>query len=148
MSADITETIDVDTDLETTFEYVANWSNLDEWDPTFETARQLTGGPVRQGTRFRTVMSAGPADDVEIIYEVTEHVPPKRLVMKGEADSFTTTDVITFEAIDGGTRVTYDATVDTEAPDWLDALGTPLFKLVGKLGAARGLRDQLDDEGP
>ena len=145
MSADITETIDVATDVETTFAFIAEWQHLDEWDPTFERAERLTGGPVREGSRFRTVMSAGPAGDVEIRYRIEEHQPPERLVMHGEADSFTTVDTITFEPIEGGTRVTYDASVDTGAPDWVDAMGTPLFKLVGKLGAARGLRDRLGE---
>lgn len=145
MSADITETIDVAAGQEETFDFVAQWQHLDEWDPTFERAERLTDGPVRQGSMFRTVMSAGPGDDVEIRYRIEEHEPHDRLVLRGEADSFTTVDTITFEPIEGGTRITYDASVETGAPDWVDALGTPLFKLVGKFGAARGLRDRLGE---
>lgn len=144
LSANITETIDVDTGVAEAFGYVANWQNLDQWDPTFERARKVTDGPVGQGTVFETVMSAGPAGEIPITYRIATYELNQRLVMEGRSDSFTTTDVITFEAIDTGTRVTYDATVDSDAPDWVDALGTPLFKLVGKLGAARGLSDELD----
>ena len=143
MSANIHETIEVATDPVTTFDYVANFGNLKEWDPTFEESTRVDSGPLAVGSTFDVRTSMGPAE-IEIRYRITDIDRPTHVKLVGEADSFTSIDVIEFTPReDGGTTVDYDATVDTNAPDWLDALGTPLFKLVGKLGAARGLEETL-----
>lgn len=142
MAASITETIDVQPPREQVFDYVANFGNLDEWDPTFDDARRVDDGDLGVGSTFVVRASVGPTE-LEITYRITEFDRPHRVRLVGEEDRFTSTDVIEFTALDGGgTRVVYDAEVDTDLPDLLDAMGTPAFKMVGML-VGSSLRDEL-----
>lgn len=141
MPTSITEHIDVEAHVTTAFDFVADFSNLDEWDPTFDEASRTSGGELGVGSQFRVRGGFGPAETT-IDYRITEFDRPNRVVLVGEGDGFTSTDVIEFTPTDGGTRVTYNAEVETGAPDWVESLGTPVFKLVGKL-AANGMRDAL-----
>lgn len=144
MPAAITETIDVEAAPEQAFDYVANFGHLDEWDPTFDNAVRTDTGKLGVASTFRVATEVA-GNDVVIDYRITEFRRPERVVLVGQSSSFTSTDTIEFApAEDGGTTVTYHAEVDTDAPDWVDAMGTPLFKLVGKL-SARGMRDALSD---
>lgn len=144
MSAAITETIDVDAPPEQAFDYVANFGHLDEWDPTFDSAVRTDTSPLGVASTFRVATEVA-GNEVVIDYRITEFRRPERVVLVGHSSSFTSTDTIEFAPHGKGTTVTYHAEVDTEAPDWVDAVGTPLFKLVGKL-SARGMRDALSDD--
>lgn len=146
MSATITETFEVDAPPAQAFAYVANFGNLDEWDPTFDHAVRTDTGPLGVGSSFR-VATTILGRDVVIEYRITEFRDPEHVKLVGTSDGFVSTDVIDFAPGDGGgTTVTYHADVDTDAPDWLDTAGTPLFKVVGKASSA-GMRDALADQG-
>lgn len=166
MPAATTETIEVDAPPEEAFAYVANFGNLDDWDPTFDTAVRTDTGPLGVGSSFR-VATRIAGRDVAIDYRITEFRRDEHVVLVGTAASrssaegaervlrpagaqrgqaFTSTDTIEFAARgNGGTRVTYHAEVDTDAPDWLDTAATPIFAIVGKLSAV-GMRDALSDD--
>lgn len=145
MPAAITESIDVDAPPAEAFAYVANFGNLDEWDPTFDTAVRTDMGSLGVGSTFRVATSMA-GTDVVIDYRIREFRRDEHVVLVGTADSFISTDTIDFAGRDdGGTTVTYHAEVDTDAPDWLDTAGSPIFKVVGKLSAA-GMRDALSDD--
>lgn len=142
MPATVTETIDVAAPPEAAFHYVADFATLDEWDPMFDRAERIdVGKPLGEGARFRVVAEIAGAE-VAIDYRITSWDPPRRVVLVGEAESFTSTDDIAFAPDGDGTRITYRAEVDSDAPDFVDAAATPLFKVVGKRTAA-GLRDQM-----
>lgn len=142
MPTSITEHIDVEADVETAFDYVADFSNLEQWDPTFDDTEKTSPGEVGVGSRFHVKGGVGPAE-MDIDYRITEFDRPRRVVLVGEGNGFTSVDTITFAPGEGGgTTVTYDAEVDSGAPDWVETLGTPVFKVVGKL-AAGGMRDAL-----
>ncbi|HKJ54452.1 MAG TPA: SRPBCC family protein [Nitriliruptoraceae bacterium] len=145
MAATTHETIDVDADVPTAFDYVANFGNLDEWDPAFDRAERTDTGPLGVDSTFDVRTSIGPSH-VQINYRITEFDRPRRVKLVGTAESFTSIDVIEFRARpDGGTTVAYDAEVDSSLPDWADSMASPLFALMGKLSAA-GMRDQLGDD--
>ncbi|MBY5162470.1 SRPBCC family protein [Salsipaludibacter albus] len=142
MPAAVTETIDVDATPETAFFYVADFAHLDEWDPMFDQAERLDPDePLGEGARFRVVAEVANRE-VTIDYRIATWDPPHRVVLVGTAESFVSTDDIRFAPHDAGTRITYHAEVDSDAPDWVDAAATPLFKVVGKRTAS-GLRDRL-----
>ena len=145
MSAAIHETIDVEVPVGTAFRYVADFGNLDEWDPTFDRAERTDDGEVLGvGSTFR-VESDVAGSTITIDYRIAEYEPDRMVRLVGTSDRFTSDDRIEFAPTDDGTRIDYHAEVDTDLPDWVDALGTPVFKLVGTLGAARGLEDRLGD---
>lgn len=139
MPTSTTEHIDVDVPVEQAFEYVADLSNLAEWDPTFKRSEAVDDRPLGVGKRFVVVAETGMAID----YEVVEYEPHRRVVFLGTNEKLTSRDEVDVRPADDGTRITWDATVETDAPDLVETLATPLFAIVGK-AAAHGLATTLE----
>lgn len=125
------------------FGYVADFSNLAEWDPTFVSSEKLDTGSIGEGTRFRAVMKLAGREH-EVTWTVTEHDAPNRIVLDGVAETFTTQEDIRIEPADEGTEVTYTGRFETDTPDAFDALSTPGFWVLGKV-VIRHLREALDE---
>lgn len=141
MSADVTEAETFDLPPERVFAYVTDFSHLAEWDPAFDESRRVDDGPVEEGSTFH-VIARTAATEMEITYRVEEHDAPRHARLVGEGDGFTSIDVIDVEPTDdGGSRLTWHATVDADAPV-VDTLATPAFKSVAKASVS-GLRDEL-----
>jgi dehydrogenase/reductase SDR family member 12 len=126
------------------FDYLADFSNLAEWDPTFVRSERLDDGPLGVGSRFEAVMKLA-GREVEIAWTVTEYDAPNRVVLDGAADRFTSQEDVRVEPVDEGTKVTYTGRFDTDAPDLLDATSKPAFLLVGK-AAIRGMHRELEEQ--
>ncbi len=136
------EVIEVPTEQKEAFDYVADFSTVAEWDPGVESARKLSDGPVEVGTRFEVNVKTGPATArMEYVVEALE--PPTRVVLRGEGALLEALDEIAFEAIDGGTRISYTADIDFKGPL---SLAEPLMKgRLEKIGekAVAGLKEKL-----
>ena len=95
--------------IEDVFDYLADFSNVRDWDPSAVESRALNGGGVAEGSRY-AVISRFLGREVPITYEVTEIERPARVALLGENDSVVSLDTMSFrERPDGGTEVTYDA---------------------------------------
>ncbi len=80
-----------------TFDYLARFSNTEEWDPGAVKGRDLQdGGPVSVGSRFSLDFKIG-AKTTELVYEVTEYERPSRVRLVADAGWFTSDDVIVVE---------------------------------------------------
>jgi hypothetical protein len=126
------------------FDYLADFSNLAEWDPTFVSSEKLDTGSVGEGTRFRAVMKLAGSEH-EITWTVTEHDAPRRVVLDGVAETFTTQEDIRVEPDDDGTKVTYTGRFETDTPDAFDAMSKPGFWVLGKV-VIRQLRDTVEEQ--
>lgn len=91
-----------------TFDYLAHFSNVEEWDPGVVEAAALDGGPVAVGSRFRVVTEFSGRTN-ELVYEVVELDPPRRVRLVAEASGFTSDDTIEVGEENGRVTVTYDA---------------------------------------
>ena len=95
--------------IEDVFDYLADFSNVRDWDPSALESRSLNGGGVAEGSRY-AVTSRFLGREVPITYEVTEIERPARVALRGENDSVVSLDTMSFRKLpDGGTEVTYDA---------------------------------------
>lgn len=138
-----TETTTVDTSQEDAFDYVADFSHLAEWDPTFVSSDRVDDGPIEVGSTFDCRMVVLDVQ-VPMALEITQYERPTRVVLQGRGHGFTTREEITVApTATGGCEVTYTSEFDTDTPGWVDAVGAPLFSLVGK-AAVRGLHDHLE----
>lgn len=136
-----TETATFDRPQREVFDYLADMSNLAEWDPSFEESKRLDEGPLGVGSRFHVVVAiAGMSYPMSL--ELTTYDEPSRVVFKGEGDGLYTTEDIQVEASNGGSKVTYNSSYESDKPDWLDAAGKPAYLLIGK-AAINGMRDTL-----
>jgi carbon monoxide dehydrogenase subunit G len=112
------------------FTYVADFATVAEWDPGIASARRVAGdGGV--GTRYE-VEATFAGRRVPMTYEVVEHDPPTRIVLRGAAAALDAVDDIRFEEWEGGTRVTYRADFTLKGP--LRFLSLPMRPLFARLG--------------
>jgi hypothetical protein len=105
-------------------------------------ARRLTRGEVRIGSRFEvTVSFLGRRIPLE--YRIIEFDRPSRLVLSGGDSSIRSVDELTFVSRSGGTRVTYEARLEFVGIRRLaDPILHVLFQRIGRL-AVRGLRERV-----
>lgn len=127
------------------FDYLAGFEHAAEWDPGVVEARRLDPGrPLGRGSRF-AVVAAFFGRRVPLVYEITAHEPPHRVVLRGVGSDVVSIDTITFAPVPGGTRVTYEARLELAGIARLaDPLLDWLFAWVGAR-AVRGLRERAGE---
>jgi carbon monoxide dehydrogenase subunit G len=124
------------------FGYIADFTTNAEWDPGTISAERVGAGPVGLDAEFRLVVSFLGRTS-ELIYRIVEYDPPNRVTFRGENAAVVSLDRITVEPWNGGTRLTYAATL---TPRGALRLAHPLlaaaFRRVGD-NALAGLRHAL-----
>ena len=140
MAATVNETTTFARPPREVFDYVVDFTNLAEWDPTFDRSVRTDEGELGVGSTFEVTATVA-GSSIEIRYEIEEYDRPRSAKLVGRADNFTSIDRIRVDDADGGSTLHWEATVDADAPI-VDTLATPLFKLVAKAAIA-GLRDEL-----
>jgi NAD(P)-dependent dehydrogenase (short-subunit alcohol dehydrogenase family) len=120
------------------FEYLAEFANIQAWDPTVLAARRLTAGPAREGARFALLMQFG-VRPVSMRYTLTEMQPPHRLVLQGRGASFRAIDRLAIEPAGSGVRLRYKVRIDFDraAGQCLGRLAAPLVRWNGHRAASR-----------
>ena len=126
------------------FDFVADFSTAEEWDPGIPSARRLDGEPIGVGSRFELVSRFGSTEQT-IVYEITAFDRPNSVTFVGKGSNFSGTDVISFTPREGGgTNVTYVADLGLKG---LASVALPFIK--GRLDemsdrAVAGLQAALD----
>ena len=105
----VERTFTVSTPIETVFDYLADFSHTEEWDPgTVTTTRTSGDGGV--GTTYANT-SEFMGRKTDLTYETLEHERPTRLRFRGKNKSATATDTLTFAPAGDGasTEIHYRA---------------------------------------
>jgi carbon monoxide dehydrogenase subunit G len=129
---------------ERAFDFVADFSTAEEWDPGIPSARRLDDRPIGLGSRFELLSRFGSTEQT-IVYEITAFDPPSSVTFVGDGKRFHGTDVISFAPGQAdGTRVTYVADLGLKG---LSSLALPFIR--GRLDemsdrAVAGLKTALD----
>ncbi|MGZ8582257.1 MAG: SRPBCC family protein [Actinomycetota bacterium] len=129
---------------ERAFDFVADFSTTQEWDPGIPKARRLDDGPVGVGSRSELLSRFGSTEQT-IVYEITAFDRPNSVTFVGDGKNFRGTDVISFAPRDGGgTIVTYVAELGLKG---LASVALPFIR--GRLDemsdrAVAGLKDALE----
>lgn len=132
---------------EAAFAYLADFSNIAEWDPNIERARRLEEDEVGRGSRFELVMDM--PRQPRMSYELTEHSPPRKLVFEGGASFIRSTDTVTVEPAGAGCRVRWRADISLRGPAAVLApLAGPTVVRRASDKAADGLRSKLSGPPP
>lgn len=127
------------------FAYVADLTNLPEWDPGVTSAVQVRGdGPGPDAAYEVTLSNAG---SMTLTYETTSFDGDAlATTLVAKSSWFTSVDTVTASPHGDGADVTYDAELRLRG---LLALGDlffrPIFNRIGDK-ASRGLRRALDGE--
>lgn len=112
----VERTFTVATPIEAVFDYLADFTHTNEWDPgTIETRRVSGHGEV--GTTYHNV-SEFMGRRTELTYETILHERPGRLRFRGRNKTATSTDTLTFTrgADEGSTEVHYRADFEFTFP--------------------------------
>lgn len=105
------------------------------WNPAIESARPLTEGDVRKGSRF-LLRRADPRPAIEEV-RVTEHDPDRRFALQGDFGPFVGALDYQLEETPAGTRLRHVAHLEPKGPS----------RLIAPLAARRvraAVADNLD----
>lgn len=109
-----------------TFDYLADFTNVAEWDPSIESSVLVGGQAGQVGARYEVTMSMA-GRQTTIPYTATEVTRPERLVLRGETDSFVSLDTITVRPAGQGSELTYHAEVELKG---VRKLADPLMDIA------------------
>jgi len=143
--ARISEPLTLDIPQELAFDQVADFTTTATWDPGISDARRLDDGPLGVGSRFEVQSRQGPVT-VPLVYEITAYDRPHRVVLETKGLLHQGEDDVTFESVEGGTLVTWNAQFRLRGPGRLvdPALAVGFRRVVDKavVGLERFLRAQ------
>lgn len=95
--------------IQEVFAYMADFSNVPEWDPSAVSSRPLGDPGAHEGANYE-VVSRFLGREVPLTYETLSLKEPDRVVLRGENENVISLDEISFRRLpDGGTEVGYDA---------------------------------------
>ena len=86
------------------FDFVANGENEPRYNPQMRSAEKITEGPIGVGTSFRAELT-GRGRVVPMTIEFTGFERPDRIVESAHMASMDLTGSLTFEPVQGGTRM-------------------------------------------
>jgi hypothetical protein len=125
------------------FEYTADFSNIEDWDPGVVASRKVTDGPIGVGTRFELEVKFG-VGTTPMTYEITVYQPDHRVVLVGDGGKLHAVDEITFASHDNMTVIDYTADLTfRNFFRFIRPLMRPILRRVGK-DALDGLAKALD----
>ena len=110
--AEYTGTVETPMAPDAAFAYMADFSNVDEWDPNCERAEKVTPGEVGPGTEFRMLFSMGPGQTTEFTVKVTEWEAPRRMEIEGGSDHLHLRDTVEVAPAAAGAEITYTARIE------------------------------------
>jgi len=144
----LNETIHVDRPPLEVFDYVAEFSNCEQWDPVVTRAVRGDGGPLGAGSNF-DVTCALPPGSLDLAYEIVEFERPNKVVLSGRGRFFTVRDTVTVESTERGCTLDYVAEFD-----WTPALAPFAggfrggLERMGRASVQEGLKTALEDAFP
>lgn len=122
------------------FDYIVDFSHIDQWDHTIISSEKIGDSPVTLGTCFELMFSMGKRRS-PISYEITEFSSPSRAILTGSSNRFTAVDTVTINDNNDGCSVTWHAEITFTG---LSALVVPFIAKKIKATGAKTIRDLND----
>jgi carbon monoxide dehydrogenase subunit G len=97
------------------FDFIADFTTSQRWDPGIAAATRLDDGPVGLGSRFEVRYRAGLVT-LPLVYEITRYERPDHLVLSTRGLTHHGEDDVRVEATDEGTRIVWKATFGLRGP--------------------------------
>ena len=136
-------TLDTRAKADTAFDYLADFSNARDWDPSVAAARRVGSDPIGVGTRFALELALA-GQTLHFDYQIERYEPNRLLVFCSESDRLRSLDTIEIQARSWGCRVRYDADLRLAGAYYVfDPIVHLAFQVSGAR-AARGLEKALD----
>jgi hypothetical protein len=138
------DTVDSSMEAEDLFDYMADFSNAEQWDPGTKTAKRLDDGKIGEGSKFELVVEFLGRENA-FTYEIVEYDRPNKVAVRAESDASTLLDTMSVEKGLGADNVlTYDAKLELKGVrKALNPVMAVLFKRLCEKGK-RGLERELN----
>ncbi|CAN5513407.1 SRPBCC family protein [soil metagenome] len=107
----VERTFTVQAPIENVFDYLADFTNTNDWDPGTVRTTRLDNGPLQVGAKFHNV-SKFRGRETELDYELTVFDPRTHLTFQGTNKTVTSTDDLSFRPDGSGTQIHYAAHFD------------------------------------
>lgn len=104
----VERTLEVARPLSAVFDYLADFTHTEQWDPGTISTTRTDDGPLRVGSTFRNVSRFGKRV-TELDYRVVRLEPDVRLTFTGDNRTVEATDDMTFSGSGDQTVITYRA---------------------------------------
>lgn len=129
------------------FQYLRDFSTIEQWDPSVRAARKCNAGPVVEGVDFDLLLSTF-GRQLPMRYTVTAIKPDQYLELEGRGEGVVAVDRLSFTDLGAQRcRLRYQAEIRLES---VSALATPVLRRWGERLAdstVRGLRQALVEDG-
>ena len=130
---------------EEAFDYLADFSNADDWDPNTTSSERVGDAPLGAGTKYSVVTEFG-GREMTLTYETVKFDRPNKVVLESSASMAKIRDTMTFEPQGTGCLVTYDANIEMKGiAKLLDPIFALAFKRVGDR-AIESLKEKLGEK--
>ena len=139
------ETFQVNRRPEECFDYITDFSLLQDWDHTVVASEKISYGKIGVGSQFNVWLSMG-GRKILMDYKITEFEYPGRAILIGKADNFTAVDTVTVKESDSGCVITWEAKITFKG---LSARLVPIFKKQVENSGRKtieGLKMALEDD--
>lgn len=123
--------------MDEVFDYIVDFSRIDQWDQTIISAKKSSLGAIGIGSTFQLVYSMG-LRKIPISYEITEFEFPHKAVLTGTSESFIVVDTVTLKSTADGCHVDWHAELEFTGPS---AKIAPLLERKIKAGGAKTIRN-------
>jgi hypothetical protein len=125
---------------EEVYDYMADFTSVEQWDETVTEAKRLGNQQPGKGARFSVTFKLAGRENT------FEAERPSRLLLRAESGSVVSLDEVRVREVAEGTELVYDAKLE---PKGLMKVADPalglLFKRLGD-NAAKGLARELDGQ--
>jgi NAD(P)-dependent dehydrogenase (short-subunit alcohol dehydrogenase family) len=136
------ESICIRKNIEYVFNYVSDFSFIQEWDPGVVSSARRHPKKTGVGSGYDLTLKFGPFRPA-MKYKVIEYEPLSKVVLKGEGESFSAIDTICFKKTTAGTRIDYQVDIRFYGVGkYLEGFLSPIMKRIGKR-AMSGLEQTL-----
>jgi len=145
------ESICIRKNIEYVFNYVSDFSFIQEWDPGVVSSVKILPKETGVGSDYDLTLKFGPFRP-KMKYEIIEYKPLSKVVLKGEGESFSAIDTICFRKTAFGTQIDYQADIRFYGVGkYLERFLSPIMKRTGKraisgleqtLGGTKGFSDE------
>ena len=127
------------------FDYMADFTNSERWDPGTKSAKRLDEGEIGVGSRFELIVEFA-GNESPFVYEINEYKRPEKVVVTAETDSVVLVDTMSMTADGSGSVLNYDARLDLKS--WRKVAAPVmaiLFRRLCEKGKA-GLERELNSD--
>lgn len=123
-SVTVSESVDIQASVQDVFSYRLAFATLPAYNPNVTNIRRTDGGtdPGVGATYVFDLTLPGAEEPMEVPLRVTEVVPNERIVFD-VGPGFMASEVCSFEAVEGGTRVTFEQTITIDGDLGDDVMG-------------------------